>query len=119
MPELEAHLKLRTPLVWVTCDEAPRVFDRLKKSTRPLYRLDPVDGLCRWTGTGWKKTLVEDPQGQLSGTANLGDALTLATKEHGTLVLTESHKSAPQLTSYFSSMSEAYRKRRDDVEEMF
>lgn len=58
---LSRHLQLRTPLLWVTSDEALSVIDAVATvSDRTLYRLDSIDGLLVFQENEWVIVLVED-----------------------------------------------------------
>lgn len=88
---LTTHLHVRTPVVWVTTDEAARVVELVAAtSPRPVFRMDAIDGFCRWTGSEWQRVLIEG-DGTPQPTRDLNDALPVVAAETGTLILEHAH----------------------------
>jgi AAA+ superfamily predicted ATPase len=108
---LRDHLRVRTPLVWVRTDEAPRVLDEvLAGAVRPVFRIDPLDGFCRWTDGAWKIILAPDDDGAMMPTWDLNLALPIVVAAGGTLVLEHAHLEAPSLIGMSSAFSERFRR---------
>lgn len=88
---LTTHLHVRTPVVWVTTDESARVVELVAAtSPRPVFRMDAIDGFCRWNGDEWQRELV-DVGGNQGPTRDLNDALPVVASETGTLILEHAH----------------------------
>jgi AAA+ superfamily predicted ATPase len=91
---LTTHLHVRTPVVWVVTDEAARVVELVAAaSPRPVFRMDAIDGFCRWDKDKeiWERQLVDAGEGQMAPTRDLNDALPVVAEQTGTLILEHAH----------------------------
>jgi AAA+ superfamily predicted ATPase len=110
--KLSDHMRVRTPLVWVTTDEAPRVLDMVvATATRPVFRMDTLDGFCRYQEGEWKVVLIPNGEdGSMAPTYDLNDALPVVMKEGGTLILEHGHRAAPALVGMATGFVERFRR---------
>jgi ATP-dependent 26S proteasome regulatory subunit len=90
--QLITHLHVRTPVVWVTTDEAVRVIDVVvANSPRPVFRMDAIDGFCRWENDHWDRVLIEGNGGAPAPTRDLNEALPVVAEEGGTIIIEHAH----------------------------
>lgn len=108
--DLQQHLNIGTPLIWVNSDEPDRVIDIVTlMSDREIFRLDPFVGLVTWQEDDWKKVLVEI-EGMDTTTSDLGVAFMHVMEKKGTLILTNAHLMAEKLLDLFAGLYSQYRK---------
>jgi ATP-dependent 26S proteasome regulatory subunit len=104
---LQTHLAVRTPCVWVTTDEATRVLDAvILHSKRPVYRMDPLKGFCHWSDGKWIQMLVGEGPG-MAPTGDLNEAMPIVAAAGGTLVVEHAHELP--LDRLISSFNERFR----------
>lgn len=107
---LAEHLKIGTPLIWVNTDEPERLTDIVVSDTRrPIYRIDPFEGLMTYKKGTWKKVIV-DVEGQEKTTHDFQVALYHVFKERGTLIIYNTHQIAEKLVDFFSGVYGNYRR---------
>lgn len=112
--KLVEHLQVRTPLLWITTDESPRVIDLVAESVtdRSVYRLDTLEGLVRWEPERrrWLKVLIDDGQGGSAPTGDLNAALGLIMDDRGTFILDHAHITAENLVGFYTAVQNLFRR---------
>lgn len=109
--DLKTHLYIRTPIIWAATDEAVRVIDEvLAHSQRPIFRMEPLLGFCRWEANKqlWAQVLTLNPMsGEMGPTHELQDALPIVEQAGGTLIIEHAHELP--LHRVMTAFSERYR----------
>lgn len=110
---LSQHLKIGTPLIWVVSDEPHRVIETtLAQATRPVFRLDPLDGLVAYRPDDdmpqWRQHLVADDDGNPIVTHNLQVAASTVLAERGILIVEHAHFSVEHLIPFYGAISQRY-----------
>lgn len=106
---LAKHLRIGTPLIWVQTDEPERQTDVVvQHARRPVFRLDPFEGLVVWKDERWKKVLVKI-EGEDTTTFDFAVALQHVVKNKGLFILTNAHLIAEKLLDMLSGIYGSYR----------
>lgn len=126
MSQLEEHVDICTPLVWVVSDEGHRVTEVVanRSKQRTVYRLDPLRGLLKWVPsddedepTVWKVVLREVPDGidddgkEQTRAVIVRDpqvAMMNVIDERGILILEHAHLNAKDMAPFYGAMAQAY-----------
>lgn len=110
---LDTHLKLRTPLVWVTTEEPGRVIDKIVENTdETVYRMDSLAGFIKWDAEQnmWVQVLLPDEEGELQPVKDPSIALDYVLNEKSTMILENAHNGAQALSGLLLSVVLQYRK---------
>lgn len=110
--KLAEHLRIGTPLVWVTTDESARVIDFIAERVqdRKVFRLDALEGLVVWSAekNTWLKVLVGEDE-DMGPTKEFADAVAHAMRQRGVFVLDHAHIQAEMLVNFFTAVQSLYR----------
>lgn len=113
--ELQKHLSLRTPLLWVTTEEPGRVIDKtIETAERSVFRMDALTGFILWNadkGT-WVQVLKPDEMndGELAPVHDMGIALSHVLEEKGIMIIENAHTVVEPLFGFLLSVTLEYRK---------
>ena len=109
---LAEHLKVRTPLIWVQTDEPRRVINEVAfhEQTRPIFRLDVMDGLVTWNAelNRWRKVLVPAGDDQYLPTNDMNIALMHTWHERAVMLVDHAHLQAEGLIGLFGHTARKY-----------
>lgn len=113
--ELQKHLSLRTPLLWITTEEPGRVIDKtVETAERLVFRMDALTGFIQWSTEkrAWVQVLIRDEEsgGELMPVNDMNVALSHVLETRGIMILENAHKIVEGLFGFLLSVSLEYRK---------
>jgi len=107
---LAEHLHVGTPLVWVETDEPDRITDMIvAHSQRPVFRIDPFEGVLVYKRGQWRKVLFSN-NGAMDLSWRFEDAIAHVYKERGVFIITNAHKVAEEIPDLLLGGTAQYRR---------
>lgn len=118
---LNLHLELGSPLIWVNSDEPERVIDDvILQTSRNVFRLDPFLGLVVWRNEKWCKVLVALPDGSEGPTYDFNAAFGHAYEQKGVLIIPNAHLMIKDFLHIVAGLYSTYRQAflKDDADDL-
>ena len=109
--KLARHLKLHTPILGITSDEAIPVIDDLaENSDRVLFRMDVLEGMLTFQDGKWLRVLGPDPEDAnlLSPISDFGEAMSYCLDNRGVMIIENAHQKVEPLIGFLNHISEKW-----------
>ena len=123
--KLARHLTLRTPILWVTTDEALIVIDEIaNKSDRKVFRMDVVEGMLTFQEKRWVRVLVENKESLnpevLEPITDFGEAMQYVMASNSVMIIENAHQKTEPLIGFLNHVSEKWHRAftNDDIDNM-
>ncbi len=116
MLQLNDHLNLSSPVLWVKTGELMSLYDRVlsglsKAKGRKIFRIHPLHGLQVWNfdADDWRIVLLENPEGDFIACGEFGVCLRYVYGEKGTLIIPDAHLVIEDILPVLNILEEEFR----------
>jgi AAA+ superfamily predicted ATPase len=116
MLQLNDHLNLSSPVLWVKTGELTSLYDRVlsglsKAKGRKIFRIHPMSGLQAWDfdSSEWRIVLLENPEGDFIPVGDFPVCLRYVYGERGTLIIPDAHLVIEDILPILNILEEEFR----------